>query len=358
MPQTHILHIVRMWPHASDPQHGTFIQKHVKALADHQDIKQSVIVFADLDVHPTWHGIQVQTVKVPAGWRHWEKKTGLVLSWIAENGSPDAIHMHGTAGDTAYLSFRLHMTHGHRIKRIVTEHQSHWLSKGLIAVPSGAKWTIRLAHARMAVSQPLADAIASLAPCSVVPNVIDPSSCHRDNTAKGRRFLHVGDWVTIKGIEPLIMAFQTHRKAHPDDQLTLIGDGPLAANLLKAIARSPSGISHQGRMAPSQVHEIMCQHDILVVNSEKETFAMVIGEALERGLSVLSTRCQGPETVYDPAHVMFREGPSDDVQDLIEHLAQVKPGQSPIAQSNFRSNVVAQAIHDVYQSLALKVKNP
>jgi hypothetical protein len=52
-----------MWPHAGDPQHGSFIQKHVKALADHQDIKQSVIVFADLDVHTTWHGVQVQSVK-------------------------------------------------------------------------------------------------------------------------------------------------------------------------------------------------------------------------------------------------------------------------------------------------------
>ncbi|MGY8964502.1 MAG: glycosyltransferase [Flavobacteriales bacterium] len=355
MHQTSILHIVRMWPHAGDPQHGSFIQKHVKALADHQDIKQSVIVFADLDVHTTWHGVQVQSVKAAAGWQHWEKKSGLVLAWIAENGIPDAVHMHGAAGDTAYLSFRLHMAHGHRIKRIVTEHQSHWLSKGLTDVPSGAKWTIRLAHARMAVSRPLATAIARLAPCKVIPNVIDPSQCHREHAIKGRRFLHVGDWVKIKGIENLITAFQQHQKAHAEDQLTLIGDGPLAADLLKAIARNPSGISHGGRKTPDQVQEIMCQHDILVVNSERETFAMVIGEALERGLSVIATQCQGPETVYDPAHVTFREGSSDDIQDLVEHLAQAKPGQSPIAQTNFRSDVVAQAIFDIYQSLKLKI---
>jgi len=32
-----VIHIVRMWPTAEDPQHGGFIVSHVRALADHAE---------------------------------------------------------------------------------------------------------------------------------------------------------------------------------------------------------------------------------------------------------------------------------------------------------------------------------
>jgi glycosyltransferase involved in cell wall biosynthesis len=91
----------------------------------------------------------------------------------------------------------------------------------------------------------------------------------------------------------------------------------------------------------------MLHHDILVVNSERETFGMVIGEALERGMHVLCTPIPGPQSVYQEAGITYRKDHS--LEDLIAHLARAeKWSDAPPQLERFRGPRVAEGFLALY----------
>jgi glycosyltransferase involved in cell wall biosynthesis len=83
------------------------------------------------------------------------------------------------------------------------------------------------------------------------------------------------------------------------------------------------------------------------VNSERETFGMVIGEALERGMRVLCTPIPGPQSVYREAGITYRKDHS--LEDLIAHLASAeKWSDAPAQLERFRGPRVAEAFLALY----------
>jgi glycosyltransferase involved in cell wall biosynthesis len=112
-----------------------------------------------------------------------------------------------------------------------------------------------------------------------------------------------------------------------------------------------------GRLAPEELETEMGLHDALVVNSPRETFSIVIGQALERGLQVLSTRCGGPESTYRGSTITYREGRSDDTEDLARHLGNLRSADEtyPISEfPNFRPEAVAEQILALYRRVGAK----
>jgi glycosyltransferase involved in cell wall biosynthesis len=98
-------------------------------------------------------------------------------------------------------------------------------------------------------------------------------------------------------------------------------------------------------------------HDALVVNSPRETFSIVIGQALERGLQVLSTRCGGPESTYMGSSITYREGRPDAIEDLVTHLGNLRPAHEtyPVAEfPNFRPEAVGSQIMAMYRRVGAK----
>ena len=347
-----VTHVVRMWPDQGDPQLGTFVRAQVSALRD-LGLTQKVIVWSGSDHNPLpLDGLEVIAgPRVPAGPRGWSAKARSVL----QLGQPNLLHLHGSGGDTAYLMLRCVMQWGQRIPRVVTEHQ-HF---GDGTLPAGVLWTHRFANARIAVSPFLAERFAPIAPVDVVPNCWTAPLPHqlRQLHSGGRRVLHIGDWVdATKGISPLLAAWRLHSAANPNDQLTLVGDG-VDRNLLEPLARESPNCTWLGRLAPEVLENEMGRHDALVVNSPRETFSMVIGQALERGLQVLSTRCGGPESTYRGSTITYREGRSDDTEDLVMHLANLRPAHETYPKEefpNFRPEAVAEQILALYRRVGAK----
>lgn len=345
-------HVVRMWPDQGDPQLGTFVRAQISALRD-LGITQKVVVWSGSDHSPLpLDGLEVFAgPQVAAGPRGWPAKARSVL----QLGQPNLLHLHGSGGDTAYLMLRCVMQWGQRIPRIVTEHQ--YFADG--ALPTGVLWTHRLANARTAVSPFLAERFEPIAPIDVVPNCWTAPLPHqlRQPHSGGRRILHVGDWVdATKGISPLLKAWRLHSERNPLDRLTLVGDG-VDRPLLEPLARESPNCTWLGRLAPEDLETEMGLHDALVVNSPRETFSIVIGQALERGLQVLSTRCGGPESTYRGSSITYRDGRPDDTEDLVMHLGNLRPAHEtyPIAEfPNFRPEAVGAQILAVYRRVGAK----
>ena len=334
-----VIHIVRMWPTVQDPQHGSFVVAHLRALAPMVD--QRVVVWdgqagaqhlfsEEFDVHAPSAGGFI------AKWR--------ILKGLLDADQPQVAHVHGAGNDSALAFLLIHMLHGSRVKRVVTEHQSQWAEQP----NKGAIWTIRLAHSRTAVSGWLADLMKPYcagADVAVVPNCLVAPALPLDRSeATHRRFLWVGDLTPAKGLQQLLEAWAAHILRHPGDTLTLIG-GTAEFGLHSDLV--PKGATYAGPATPMEVHDRMLHHDILIVNSERETFSMVIGEALERGMAVLCTPIPGPQSVYQEAGITYRKNHS--LEDLIAHLAAAeKWSNEPANLDRFREAHVATAFCTLY----------
>ena len=349
-----VTHVVRMWPDEGDPQLGSFVRSHITALRD-AGLQQRVVVWSGRSAHPlALDGVQVVAgPAVPPGPKGWNAKIRSVLTL----GRPDVLHVHGSGADTAYLFVRSIMQWGQRLPRVISEHQ-HFGDGDL---PSGTLWTHRLANVRTAVSPFLAERFAAVGRVDVVPNCWDAPLPHqlRQPHSGGRRVLHIGDWVdATKGISPLLEAWRIHSERNPLDHLTLVGDG-VDRPALEPLVRATPNCTWLGRMAPADLESEMGRHDVLVVNSPRETFSMVVGQARERGLHVLSTRCGGPESVYlNVSGITTRDGSTHDVNDLIAALHGL-PLASELGTSEelkmFRSKMVAAQFMQLYRNVGIKI---
>ena len=108
--------------------------------------------------------------------------------------------------------------------------------------------------------------------------------------------------------------------------LTIVGDGPDRAFIESKIAdyRLSDQIHLVGVKTPEEVNDLLCHSDCFVLSSRLETFAIVVIEAMAKGLPVIATRSGGPETFLRPEHGILVQKENVDelahaMQYMIEH---------------------------------------
>ena len=108
-----IIHLVRMWPTNSDPQHGSFIKAHVQA-SKKLGNQIAVVCFGNKPIKnqeiKTFH---THSKKGPFGWK---VKLDYVMKAINHLGGCDLLHIHGGSTDTAYIIIRLKVRYGNNIR--------------------------------------------------------------------------------------------------------------------------------------------------------------------------------------------------------------------------------------------------
>ena len=342
-----IIHLVRMWPTKEDPQHGSFIEAHVRA-SKNLGNEIAVVILGEKPIGRGKESIIYNASrKGPWGWI---QKYKSVKSALKTLGSCDILHIHGGSWDTAYILVRLKFRFGKQIKFAVTEHQSHWFRRA----PIGAKLTALISDLRSAVSPALKEKIEKFGNVRYIPNILQEPSFKNSHSKKiktNRNFLFVGDIVDkTKGISGILDAWTVHSLTFSEDILTLVGDGKDMKNLKKKY-KLLKNLIWKGRKDQSQVHKEMWAHDILIVNSKIETFSMVIGEALERGLKVISTPCIGPQSVYESnERLIFRK--TFFPEELIELMKEIeiKTSNKTITFHGFRKQSVSKLLENWYLS--------
>ena len=194
-------------------------------------------------------------------------------------------------------------------------------------------------------------------PVTVIPHSV-PDMFYEAGSARGAlpresglRMLYVGELSQKKGVPLLLGMMGRLRSRCLDITLTVVGTGPLAAQL-----RIPhEGVTYLGQIRDRRrLAEIMASHDVLVVPSQRtptweELFGIVVIEAIAAGTAVIASNHIGPRLILEPANGagLFDEDDHAGIEAEIAALAvekgrleSLRSKQIPLAKS-YRIDVVA-----------------
>jgi poly(glycerol-phosphate) alpha-glucosyltransferase len=112
----------------------------------------------------------------------------------------------------------------------------------------------------------------------------------RELPSKPLKCLYIGQYIVRKGIPELLEAFAG---IAPDQAtLSLVGSGELKS-LVSEYTQKYSHISEGGFVEPDELPQLISRHDLLLVPSRHDGWAVVVVEAMASGLPVISTRDTG-----------------------------------------------------------------
>jgi glycosyltransferase involved in cell wall biosynthesis len=281
----------------------------------------------------------------------------LMRRYIAAFGRPDLIHAHNAVWAGVAAS-RIRCEH--QIPYVVTEHSTRYT--GEVVPQPEAKWAAegyRGASTVIAVSRALAGAIAPYAGKPIVmPNCVDTdyfSPAGNTVRAGGFRFLAVAHLFARKGFDILLRAFAT---AFPGGAETLAigGAGPMMSELV-ALAHKlglAGRVSFLGGLDRNAVRAAMREADAFVLPSSRETFGVVLLEAMSVGLAIVATRSGGPEEFVTPEVGVLV--PPGDVGALAAALREVRASRRyhsdeirSFVRSRYDYAVVAKRLIEIYR---------
>lgn len=291
------------------------------------------------------------------------RKYGMKLleEYITEFGKPDIVHLHCYEGG----EFAKAIQEKYAIKYVVTEHSSRFL---LGTVPAAlepiAKDVFAHASVRIAVSKFLEETLEKkyALDFQYVPNIVDVSAFKRDASVPKKEiftFVHVAGLNANKNQAMLIRAFQAFSATHPEAQLTIVGDGPLRSELEQLVNDLDLGhkICFAGHQSREQLLQIYNESHAFVLSSFKETFGVVLIEAMSCGLPVIATKCGGPESIISESYL--GELSEIDVESLSLAMEKVYLNRADyhadeirsFAIGHFSGEFVANQLIDIYQQV-------
>ena len=221
------------------------------------------------------------------------------LIGIMRRASPALVHVQGVHTLTAPIAMLTAAVSG--IPYVVTFHSgghSAWWRRRVRAL----QWRVlrpllRRALALVAVSEyergVFADALAlDRERITVIPNGVDVDVIPRRETPREGplRILSIGRLEHYKGHHRAIAAWPRIRRNWPGSQLTIVGDGPAAADLRRQAADLGSdsiGFESFGRDERRAYFDLLRSADVAVVLSEYESQGIVVLEALACGVDVV-----------------------------------------------------------------------
>lgn len=178
------------------------------------------------------------------------------------------------------------------------------------------RWLSFLAHpnvSTVAVTSVVAEAVRAEAGITAtviphaVPDVFFEAGAARPARPDGQtlKLLYVGEISEKKGLRELLGMMPA--LAGQGGSLTVVGNGPLAAEVEAAEAETGGAVTFLGPIRDrAKLAGIMADHDLLMLLSRKtetweELFGIVVVEALAAGLAVLASDHVGPRGILAPA---------------------------------------------------------
>ncbi len=100
-----------------------------------------------------------------------------------------------------------------------------------------------------------------------------------------KRFLYVGRYVEVKGIDTLLAGYAAYRRQVQDPwPLTCTGRGPLGEAV-----KAAEGVTDRGFVQPAEQPELFARHGAFVICSRYEPWGVVVAEAMASGMPVIAT---------------------------------------------------------------------
>lgn len=271
----------------------------------------------------------------------------------------DVIHAHFAYPD-GVAAARLAQRYG--VPLIITEHASWrpWMDNHP-RVRRQALEAFEQCTFLIAVSRALRDSIAQVAGDSpklrVVPNVVDHVTfCPAQESPawSERQLLFIGQMRHVKGVDVLLRSLRLLVEWGRPVQLAIVGESFYAGwqrdqdefrRLVKELDLNER-VQFLGGMEPAEVARHIRQSALVVLPSRRESFGVVLAEALACGTPVVSTRCGGPEDfVTGEVGILV---PPEDPEALAKGIEQVLANRRSYDPAHLRTYAVqrfgAQAV--------------
>ena len=157
-----------------------------------------------------------------------------------------------------------------------------------------------------------------------IPNsvAIEKNGIKKDKNNALIELIHVAHCVPIKQQDLLLRGFKQALYENPNVHLTIIGDGPELPKL-KALARElniTEQVTFCGTLSNEEVKYKIQESDIFILTSKKETFGVVLIEAMAAGLPSISTKSGGPEGILtnDNLGILCDQSPTSIANAILE----------------------------------------
>lgn len=151
-------------------------------------------------------------------------------------------------------------------------------------------------------------------PYTVIPNVLDvDDSAYRVRTEIKPRYISIRSFTETYNIQCTLKAFQTVQEKYPDASLTLLGDGPLRAELEQFVAgRDIRNVIIVGQVPNTEIYRYLDEADIMVSSSRFDNMPVSVLEGFKAGLLVISSKVGGvPYMIEDGRNGLLFESNND-----------------------------------------------
>jgi L-malate glycosyltransferase len=384
----HVLIVSSGYPNIYAPLDGIFYKDQAEALflAGHQVGVVSAIpvsIFSFLRTKKWAFGISKKRVNGIPSFTHTylnkpkspqycikkAKKLGVSLfhDYIQEFGQPDIIHLHCFEGGELALEIQKK----YAIPFIVTEHSSRFL---LNTVPPLleiiAKKVYHGARNRIAVSTFLKSTLELKYSIhfDYIPNIVNTKEFNIDHAIEKKEpftFINVAGLNTNKNHSLLLHAFSLFLKDGFDAKLKIAGTGSLKNQLENEVKelKLNDKVDFLGHKNRDELNIEYNKSHAFVLSSKKETFGVVIIEAMSCGLPIISTKCGGPESIVTESFI----GELTDVNAKSLSLGMKKIYEDwrsfdsksirLFAETNFSIDAVGKQLTQMYQNIVTKNDN-
>jgi glycosyltransferase involved in cell wall biosynthesis len=310
----HVLVIPYNYPTVEFPQRAIFIADQVKALRSSGNkvsvlgcipktindvIKTKKFIFGQIKNQP-W---LISTPAIRGLLNINDFLSFNVGKWLFKNylkrvGTPDIIHVHNSS--TAKLA--LWIKESYEIPFVVTEHSSAmWQGKNVFN-----KQIFTESKANIAVSEVFAKSLSQRysVPFTDIPNVVDteffvPSKKMKTNNTV--KICSIGNLTKNKNHTLLIQSVDTLVKKGHEIELIIAGSGSELSSLKREIVSLSlvGKVKLLGLQTRREVLDLLQSSDYFVLPSIKETFGVVLIEALSCGLPILTLNNGGSKSIVN-----------------------------------------------------------
>lgn len=376
-----------LFPRPDRPWSGIFVAEQVAALR-RQGVDARVIFGdgcwfglrghdewrAQVPAWTDWNSVPTASFRYLVPARTWHIGGGItyaaIATWLGlrlrRQFAFDVIHAHTSYLDGTAAALLGAVT---GVPVVITEHSGPFSTQIASRMQRCCTvWALRRAAAILAVSdflrRQMQVALPEIAdrPIGVIGNGVDPGLFSPAADRRPRETIEmiwVGGFYAVKQPLLLLEAFRSAWARQPALRLTIVGEGPLEAEMRVAGQRLglEGLITWRGSLMRQDLAAVLTQSDFLVISSEAETFCVAAIEALAAGCPVLTTRCGGPEEIVrhgqdglivDNAMAALADG----MVDMAERHVRFSPEMLHVqAIERFGDESIANKLIGVYQGL-------
>jgi glycosyltransferase involved in cell wall biosynthesis len=286
--------------------------------------------------------------------RQAERKGRLLADrYIDSHGKPDIVHLHCYEAVPAAIYIKKKFG----VPFIVTEHSSRFLMN---TVPSSMEKYAAMAFSESGYNISVSEEFAKVLhkkyqqEFHFLPNIAD-TEFYKPSASKNIKseftFLSAGILNDNKNHRLLIDAFSKFIHSGKKAKLVIAGDGPERESLTTLVTSLGLGkqISFNGWISRAGLAVLMNKSDVFVLCSKKETFGVVLIEAMACGNPVISTRSGGPQSIIKDARTGILC--DHDVQSLFLAMQEVYDNFAA-----YDSRVIRQVVLDNFSPGAIAKK--